>query len=107
MKKTLLLLEIIKGKGNIQKLQREGIEFQEIGDLIEQCIQNNLIEKEKSKIVLTAKGLAELEKLKVIYKRQNSKTWIEPENESRIRKINIDDIYLPKQDELYFIFNSK
>jgi len=98
----LFLLKIGKYNGDVTPLIKMGYEYVQIIQLIDQLIAEGHLIKEKSKVQLTEKGLSEIDALNKSLNRRNSAKWIEPDNASRVAKINKNDVFLPDQNELSF-----
>ena len=101
-KEFYILLTIVKSNGDVKKLTREGVSYKSIAEMTNKAILDNLIIYENYSISLTDKRneiLLELGKrLKIIDK----SNWIEPENESKIQKLDKNEVYLPNQNDLFF-----
>lgn len=101
-KNLVILLHIIKTKGNIKRLLRENLTFKGISELIELAVIDELILYKDEKINLTEKGLKALENGETLIKKTNKKEWIQIESKSRISKLEKDFIFLPNQNDLDF-----
>jgi hypothetical protein len=94
----LYLLKVIYNNGNIEPLRLMGYEYTQIIMFINFELEENNAEYINGKLILTKKGnefLAELENNK-----KGPGRWIEPEIQSRIAKIEKNDIFLPSQNDL-------
>ena len=98
----LFLLKIGKYNGDVSPLIKMGYEYAQIIQLIDELIGEGLLVKDKFKHTLTGSGEAEIDRLNQLLDRRNSAVWIEPDNSSKVAKIDINDIFLPNQDELSF-----
>jgi predicted methyltransferase len=98
----LLLFKILKNNGNIAELTEYGYQYSQIFSLIKELITDGFVKKETNQILLTSKGLEEIEKLNQNLGRKGTNQWIEPENKSKISKIEKDFVFLPNQNELHF-----
>ena len=101
-KHLYILLSVIKNNGDIKRLKREGISYQEIAQLTQKSIETNLIIYTDDLIELSESGLSKLKELETLYKEKNKEFWIENEKESKIPKLEKDFIFLPNQNELLF-----
>ena len=101
-KHLYILLSVIKNNGDIKRLKREGISYQEIAQLTQKSIETNLIIYTDDLIELSEFGLNKLKELEKLYKEKNKELWIENEKESIIPKLEKDFIFLPNQNELLF-----
>jgi len=95
-----LLFRVVKGDSNLNILLREGMDFRQIGELIEEAAKIGLIETKNSKIILTELGLTKFEEYRLEYKKRNKEEWIEKEKDSQIPKLDKDFIYLPDPNNL-------
>jgi hypothetical protein len=98
----LILLKLVKSNGNLQPVIEMGFEYSQIINFLNLLATEELLIKEKNKILITEKGIYEIDRLNKKFNRFNSAQWIEPENESKIKKIEKDFIYLPNRNELSF-----
>jgi hypothetical protein len=98
----LLILKIIKFSGDINPLIKMGYEYAQIANLIKNEIDSGHAERHSGELVITAKGNIKIEELNKGFKRKDASVWIEPEHESKISRISVDDIYLPNQEDLSF-----
>jgi hypothetical protein len=89
----LTLLHSIKNKLGVDSLIDAGFTYLQISEFITDLTNNGLIDKELN---LTDEGN---EALKVLNKKFNNgfiAQWLQPQNEYRIDKIDLYDVYLPK-----------
>ncbi|WP_010522857.1 hypothetical protein [Aquimarina agarivorans] len=101
-KKEILVLKMIENSGNIKKLLRENLSYREISEITNKLVDNELLSYVEKKIRLTPKGKEVLAEGKHLLKETNKVNWIQPENQSRIKKHERNFIYLPNQTELDF-----
>lgn len=101
-KELYILLQIIERGGNITKLAREGIDFFEIGILMSSAKNEGFLEYNNKKVIVTSKGENKMIELEKRFKIIDKTKWIEPENKSKISKLDKKFIYLPNQNELFF-----
>lgn len=97
-----ILLSIVKNNGDIKRLIRLGLSFQAIAELTEIAINRNLLNYMDENISITKNGYELMEKLEKKFKQTDKEKWIDPENESRVSKLEKNDVFLPKQDDLWF-----
>lgn len=104
MKDRFLYLLLVGFKNNIsvESLTREGLSYSEIADLIATAIEDGLLSNEGGEIHLSTKGVTCMIELEKQFVRLNKNQWIETENESKIPRIKINDVYLPNQNDLWF-----
>ncbi len=79
-----------------------GLNFKSIAELTKIAITNNFLEYIDKKIDVSDKGKQKIVDLDKKYKLINKESWIRPENESKICKLDKDFIFLPNQNELHF-----
>jgi antibiotic biosynthesis monooxygenase (ABM) superfamily enzyme len=96
------LLKIINKNGNIEPFKEMGYEYYQIVQFINLEVQNQNAEHVNGKLVLTEQGKSFLKEIERKKKRSGSSQWIEPEYHSKIPKLNINDVYLPNQNDLWF-----
>lgn len=101
-KHLYILLNVIKTNGDIRKLKREGIEYIEIAELTKLAITKEYVSYKNDIVTLSEKGLKKINELENVYKVRNKELWIEPENKSKIPKLEKDFIFLPNQNEIHF-----
>lgn len=101
-REEILLLDIIENSGNIKKLLRENISYKEISEIISKLVREELLCYIDKKIILTDIGKDMLKNGKNSIKETDKNLWIEAENESRIKIIEKNFIFLPNQKELDF-----
>lgn len=97
-----LLLQVIKFNGNIKKLTRIGLTFQDIIENIKSLSESKKLSSIDGKIQLTEEGEIMFSELSIKYKNRDKDKWIEKELDSKVDKLDINFIYLPNQNELYF-----
>ncbi len=102
MKNKILLLHLIKSKGNIKQLTREGLTYKNISELLDILVREELIIYDELKIKLTESGNKYLNDGRILIKKQQKNLWIEGENKSKIPKLEKDFIFLPNQNEIHF-----
>lgn len=97
------LLQIIYKNGNIRRIVRENITFVQIIDNIKDLILKGTLHYKDAKLSLTDDGLEIFNELSKDYKNTDKDKWIEIEKKSKLNhKIEIDFVYLPDQNKLYF-----
>ena len=97
-----MLLSIVKKDGDVRQLLKEGIDFKEIGQLINKGLELELLVFLNEEIKLTSVGKKKLSKEWVDFKSTNKKDWILPDNKNKISKIGKSELYLPDERELTF-----
>ena len=97
-----ILLDIVFRNGSIKRLARKGIDYNEISAQTQLAIKNGLIAYSEQKIELTENGIELYKQLEINYKRTNQKEWIEKDLKSKVRQIDKNSIFLPRQNELTF-----
>ncbi len=97
------LLHIINNNGNIRRLIRNDITFIQIIDNIKELTFKGVLFYKDGKLSITEEGLKIFEELSIQYKNVDKDKWIEKEIKSKLEnKIEIDFVYLPDQNKLYF-----
>lgn len=104
LKNKYNLLDIILKNGSINRLTRDGVPIELISKLINNLVLEHYIEYRDEKIKLTEKGMEELKKLEIIFKKIVKDEWIVPDEKSRVVKLDKNSIFVPKQNELTFKF---
>lgn len=94
------LLEAVSRKTDIRKLVNEGIDYKQIGDLTTICLTQGYLIFEDKALTITAKGLEKIEIDSKRFKRINKNEWILPDEKSKRKKIDENDIFLPSESEL-------
>ncbi|PZR25890.1 MAG: hypothetical protein DI535_16415 [Citrobacter freundii] len=100
--RRIFLLKVIKFSGDISPLIKGGLEYYQVVDMIGAEVAEGNAETINGELILTQKGNDLLEQLVKQDKRKGSDAWIEPEEESRIPKIEKNEIFLPSQNDLSF-----
>jgi len=98
----LLLLKLVRYNGNLSPLIKLGYEYSQIIHFINLLIKDNLLLKTGNKIIVTGLGISEIEILNKKLERTESAIWIEPDIGSKVSQIDVNDVFLPDQDELSF-----
>lgn len=97
-----LLLNIVKNKGNIQRLRRQNLSFRQVVDLTEQAVEAGFVAYVDSKISLTDIGQAFLESNITLMKKTNKEEWIEPDYKNKVKPFAKNEVFLPDRNELSF-----
>jgi hypothetical protein len=97
-----IFLDIIFRNGSVKRLARRGIDYNEIAAQTQIAIKDGLIAYSEQKIVLTEMGIELRKQLEINYKRTNQKEWIEKDLKNKVRQLEKDFIFLPRQNELTF-----
>lgn len=79
-----------------------GYDYSQVVVLIRNEINAGNATRINGELIITEAGNALIEVLSKMFNRKNSAAWIEPEYQSKIVKIDINDIFLPSQDDLSF-----
>jgi hypothetical protein len=96
------LLKIINKNGNIEPLKELGYEYSQIVTFIKNEISDRNAEYKNGELKLTPKGIEILKNLENKTNKKGSSKWIEPELQSRISKLDKNDVFLPNKDDLWF-----
>jgi hypothetical protein len=97
-----LLLNIVKNKGNIQRLRRQNLSFRQVVDLTEQAVKAGFVTYIGNKISLTAMGESFLASNITLMKKTNKEEWIEPDYKNKIKPFPKNEVFLPDRNELSF-----
>lgn len=98
----LFLLKVGKYNGNILPLIDMGFEYSQVIKFLDVLIEEKKLIRQDSKIKITEQGLLEMNELNKKFNRLNSSQWIEPAIENKISIFDVNDIFLPDQNELSF-----
>ncbi len=97
------LLYVLKFNGTLTKLVRNEVSYIDIVNNIKNLTNENILTYVNQKITLTKKGEDLLEKLAITYKSKNKEEWIIKESKSKLdKKLEIDFVYLPDQNKIFF-----
>lgn len=104
MKKSLKLslLKIVYYNGNLMSIVEQGYEFSQVIAFLTELIKEGYISKSGNNIEITRKGRSEIDLLNSHFGRTKIDKWIEPDEKSKIVKLSEKDVFLPKQNELFF-----
>lgn len=98
-----LLLDIVVKNSDARRLTNEGLDYKAIGELTHSALKEGYLQiDENRKLKLTAKGSLKYELDGKNLKKTDKDMWIRPQTNSRISKIDRNDIFLPNQTELNF-----
>jgi predicted methyltransferase len=100
-KNLTLLLDVILRNGDIRKLINDGLDYQSIADLTKLALKDGYLQVDEGKIKVSKSGLSFIEKNKDLTIK-SKEDWIRPLDKSKIRRLEKNEIFLPKQDELTF-----
>ena len=94
------LLSTVFYNSDVTPLVEMGINYSEIGLRYAQLIKDGLVNTEQGKMILTARGIAIMNRLQEdIYTKNVKFLWIKPKIEYQIPRIDENDVYLPKHFE--------
>jgi predicted transcriptional regulator len=96
-KHLILLLQIMKGNGNITSLINQGLTYSQIANYTDFVIEKEYISIIDNKFKITEKGEKRLKSLNTKLNRKNSNMWISPRYECKVEKMKLSDIYIPKK----------
>lgn len=97
-----ILLKLVKCNGNIEPLIQMGYEYVQVINFLNILLEEKLLTRDNNQILITEAGLNEIAFLNKKLNRKNASLWIEPAVESRVDKIDKNDVFLPNQNELSF-----
>ncbi|MFA7361975.1 MAG: hypothetical protein WC139_13165 [Candidatus Kapaibacterium sp.] len=93
----ILLLQIINGNGNISPLLKLGLTYSQIAEYTDYAIEKRYISTKYKTLKLTKFGIDKIGKINKELYINNSNKWISPQEEYRIEKISIEEIYIPRK----------
>lgn len=97
-----LLLITIKNNGSANRLIESGLSYIDIAKLTNYAISKEMLINTEKRIVLTKKGEKHLLLIRQKLRLSSKNLWIEEEKSSKISKIDKNDVFLPRQDDLWF-----
>ena len=92
----ILLLQLIKNNAGAGPLIERGLRYQQISELINRALKEDFIEHKEKSMVLTKKGIE-----KIRHGRPDG-GFISPKEQSRIKSISVNEIFLPKKKNSFF-----
>src|ERR1700749_4266839 len=95
-----ILLSNVESNGNINTVLEKGLGFREIAALTDYALVNGFIVYNQTELKLSDTGVHQLMELRKDSKKLSKEEWIAPEDKSRISQIDMDFIYLPRQDDI-------
>jgi hypothetical protein len=97
------LLEVVYRRGDARRLIHEGLDYKQIGELTSKAILDGLVSfDDRGELDLTTSGFERYKSDREHFKRTDKSLWIEPQEKSKIRQIDKNDIYLPREKDLSF-----
>ena len=99
---TTLLLQIINAKADVNALLKRGVRYSQIAKLIADALSREFIREGEKGFEVTEKGIQKIraDAESGVYRKDGG--WITKEEESKIEKIDIYDIYLPSKSNSNF-----
>ena len=95
-----LLLKIISNDTDTSLLMKQGLTYAQISILINNSISDGYIEEtEKLELALTQKGLDVLDATNKRLSGSKKENWISRDDQHKIDKHNVEDIFLPTMEE--------
>jgi len=101
-KNVHILLAIIDRNDNVNSLLSQGLSYLQISELTSSAIDEQLIIYNDNSVVLSEKGKELLSFYRQNLKKMDKDQWIERETSSMIPKIDLEFVFLPNQNELFF-----
>jgi hypothetical protein len=98
----ILLLQIINSKADIGPMLKKGLRYSQISRLTQSAKDQGFIVESDEGLSITAKGLSIMRYDIKRGKIRKDGGWISPEEESRIKSIGIDEVYLPTESKSHF-----
>ncbi len=103
-KYLLLLLQVIKGNGDITVIVEAGYDYSQIVRMINHAKNNGYIDSEKGKLIVSEKGVAYINEVNKKLKRQHADAWISPLYSMQREDMLKDSTYLPKRKKIKKLF---
>jgi hypothetical protein len=98
-KALILLLQIVRGNGDLSVMIKNGYDYSQIADFLSKIIKANFVEEKNEETVITKLGTMKLKELNNKYARFNSEQWISPDDLARIPPLTKSDIYIPRDKQ--------
>lgn len=106
-KHIYLALLKIKNNTSITELIHEGLEFDDISELLKTVIKLGYLLETESELTLSELGLQRFNELNNVYKKSNKEDWIKFDEKNLIKKLKKNDIFVPSSKELTFKLKKK
>ncbi len=92
------ILSVVKYNRSLDELLADGLYYSQIALLINEAIENNYVEyDDKYQLSMTEKGENAYSEAKKEVFSQDKSDWVLPDTSSRIEKIEINEVYLPRK----------
>ncbi|WP_430965266.1 hypothetical protein [Spongiimicrobium sp. 2-473A-2-J] len=98
----LKMLLIMSNDGSIREFIRNGYTYSQIAMMTNELIQDEYVIEKDGSLTLSKKGEEWLSKEFKENRIKGAESWIVPEDKSRIKKLNENEVYLPNRNELHF-----
>ncbi|GAB6110459.1 hypothetical protein [Desulfomicrobium salsuginis] len=93
----IILLQLIRSNSNVKFLFDRGLSYLQINHLVSRAIKEGLIVVGDDATIITERGNG------LLRSHYAKHRWIFPEENSRILKIDISDIYIPSRNSIKFL----
>lgn len=101
-KKIYEVVDVIHRNGAIKKLIHIGFNYSEVAEILEYLIENKFVIETDEKVLLSKIGIEFYNKLSKEHKQRNKEYWIKHHEESMIKILDKNTIFVPDQNELDF-----
>ncbi len=98
----LKLLLILKNRGSITDLIKDGFTYGQIADMISHLVEEGYADEIDDQLQVSEKGMKWLNIEFKTNKLKGSESWIVPEKRSKIPQVDKNEVYLPNRNELHF-----
>lgn len=103
-KYLLLLLQIIKGNGDVRSLLSVGYDYYQIAQLINHAKSEGYIVSKDGAMELSEAGDFFIQDINKKMGRYDAESWISPAYSKQIEKIKEEEIYIPKRKKIRKLF---
>ncbi|MCT3800284.1 hypothetical protein CMU10_06880 [Elizabethkingia anophelis] len=101
-KHIYLALLKIKNNTSINELIHEGLDFNDISNLLRSIIKSGYLTETDTELILSQSGNERLNELEISYKKTNKNEWIRYDEKNLIKKLKKNDTFVPSSKELTF-----
>jgi len=98
----LKMLLILQNNGTITDFIKDGFTYGQVAEMINKIVVEGYARESEGEIIITDKGKEWVTEFNNTNQLKGSKSWILPEEKSRIEKIDKNEVYLPSRNELHF-----
>ena len=97
----LLLLQLISRKGDVSVFIHQGFTYSQIFGQIKIFEDSGfaVLNREAGTVEITAQGMQRMQEINQSLGRTNSSAWISPLYDQMVKKIKVEEVYLPKRQK--------